>query len=194
MLVLSKALQKAGESAFIRFSRVSYSQSGAISALLTEKADAVELLKTRKNTLIRAAKMIDTAVIGAEALQCLKVHGMPLERYLGEGKMELLKREVESSTGVQLKIPRWLILESRLRERQESGNNRGSAIVITVANNSEATHLCAKGLRFDCNWWKGIGKLDRDQYALFVVVLAMIVWVNLDQDQYNVRYVQGLIS
>ncbi len=74
---------------------------------------------------------------------------MPLERYLGEGKMELFRREVESSTGIQLKTsPRWLIHESRLRERQESGNYRGSSIVITVASSSEATHLCAKRLRF----------------------------------------------
>lgn len=78
-----------------------YSQSGAISALLTEKTDAVELLKMRINVLIQAAKTVDGAVIGAEALehwQRLKVHGMFLARYLGEGKMELLRREVESST------------------------------------------------------------------------------------------------
>ena len=152
MLALNEALQKAGEPATVRFSRIGYSQSGAISALLTEKADAKELLETRRNILIRAAKTVDTAVIGAEALehwQRLKVHGMPLGRYLGEGKMELLKREVESSTGVQLKTtPRWLIHESRLRERQESENYCGSSIVITVANNSDATYLYARGLRF----------------------------------------------
>ena len=75
---------------------------------------------------------------------------MLLGRYLGEGKMELLKREVKLSTGVQLKTtPCWLIYESRLRERQESGNYRGSFIVITVANNSNATYLCARGLRFE---------------------------------------------
>lgn len=98
------------------------------------------------------AKTVDGAVIGAEALErwhCLKVHGMPLERYLGEGKMELFKREVESSTGIQLKTtPRWLIHEAQLRERQESGNNRDSAIVITVANASDVAYLCAKRLRF----------------------------------------------
>ena len=152
MLALNEALQKAGESASIRFNRVSYSQSGAISALFTEKGNAIELLKTRTNVLIRAAKAVDAAVIGVEALehwQRLKVHGMPLSRYLGEEKMELLRREVESSTGIKLKTtPRWLIHESRLRERQESANNRGSAIVITVANHSEASHLCARGLRF----------------------------------------------
>lgn len=28
------------------------------------------------------------------------------------------------------------------------GNYRGSSIIITVADNSDATYLCAKGLRF----------------------------------------------
>ena len=114
MLALNEALQKAGESALVRFSRVKYSQSGAISGLLTEKSRAEDLLKARKNILIRAAKMVDAAVIGAETLEhwhCLKVHGMSLDRYLGKGRMEIFRREVESSTGVQLKtIPRWLIL------------------------------------------------------------------------------------
>ena len=58
-----------------------------------------------------------------EHWQWLKVHGMPLERYLGEGKIELLKREVESATGIQLKVlPRWLISENRLRAQQKSSN------------------------------------------------------------------------
>lgn len=69
MLALNNALQKAGEPVSIRFSRVIYSQSGAISALLTEKADAVELLKMHTNVLVRAAKTVDGAVIGAEALE-----------------------------------------------------------------------------------------------------------------------------
>ncbi len=78
----------------IRFNRVRYSPSGAISALLTKKADVTKLLKTRINILIRAAKTIDQAIIDAEVLErwhWLKVHGMPLDRYLGEGKIELFK-------------------------------------------------------------------------------------------------------
>ncbi len=46
---------------------------------------------------------MDSAVVGVEVLehwQRLKVHGMSLERYLGGGKIEVLKREVESSTGI----------------------------------------------------------------------------------------------
>ena len=67
-----------------------------------------------------------------EHWQRLKVHGMLLEKYLGEGNMDLLKRKVESSTGMQLKfLPRWLINKNRFREQQGTGK-RGSAITITV--------------------------------------------------------------
>ncbi len=56
---------------------------------------------------------------------------------------------MESSIGIQLKTtPQWLIYEARLRERWESGNNRGSTIVITIANAFDAAYLCVKGLRF----------------------------------------------
>lgn len=84
-----------------------------------------------------------------EHWQRLKVHGMPLKRYLGEGKMEVLKREVESATGIELRVlPRWLINESRLREKQATKNKHGSAIVITVSSESKVKKLCASGLRF----------------------------------------------
>ena len=105
MLALNEALQKAGIETKIRFSRVRYTSSGSISALLTKKADTTMLIPSKSNPLIRAAKSVDDAVVGLEVLeqlQRLKVHGMPLDRYVGLGKMELLKREVESSTGVLL--------------------------------------------------------------------------------------------
>ena len=152
MLALNKSLQKAGIPTYTRFSKVGYSQSGAISALLTEKSSAEQLVSNHLNIFIRATKTVDAGVIGVEVLerwQRLKVHGMLLARYLGEGKMELLCREIESSTGIQLKtIPRWLISESRLEKRLDSDTGRGSAIVITVGTSEEAAKLCSKGLRF----------------------------------------------
>lgn len=63
--------------------------------------------------------------------------------------MDLLKREVESSTGITLKaVSRWLINEERLKEQQEAHNKQRSAIVIAVSNKREAKQLFAKGLRF----------------------------------------------
>ena len=129
-----------------------YAPSGSISALLTEKADATMLFPQQSNLLIRAAKTVDDAVVRVEILeqwQPLKVHGMLLERYLGPGKLELLKREVESLTGIPLKtMPQWLINEDCLKEQQETSNKRGSAILITVSSESEAKRLLASGLRF----------------------------------------------
>ena len=69
--------------------------------------------------------------------------------YLGPGKMELLKRKVESLTGILLKtMPRWLISEDHLKEQQELSNKYGSAIVITVSSEAEAKRLIASRLRF----------------------------------------------
>lgn len=152
MLVLNKLLQKVGVSAYTRFSKVGYFQSGSISALLMDKSNAEELIMDHSNALIRAAKSIDQGVIGVEAFeqwQRLKVHGMPLLQYLEEGKIDLLYREIESFTGIKLKTrPRGLINEVRLKERLESGTGKGSAIVITVGNSIEAAKLYAKELRF----------------------------------------------
>ncbi len=152
MLILNESLQKAGIPAYIQFSRIGYLQSGAIFALLTEKSSVENLVRDHSNMLIRAAKSVDEKVIGIEALkqwQRLKVHGMSLARYLGNRKMELLQREIESLTGIQLKtMPRWLISETQLEERLESGIGKRSAIVITVGNSTEVSKLCSKGLRF----------------------------------------------
>ncbi len=69
ILALNEALQKSREPATVQFNKVGYSKSGAILALLTEKADAKELLETRRNILIRVSKAVDAVVIGAEALE-----------------------------------------------------------------------------------------------------------------------------
>ncbi len=93
-----------------------YLQSGTIFALLTEKSSAGQLISNHSNIFIRAAKVVDVEVIGVEALehwQRLRIHGMSLARYLEEGKMDLLCRKIESSTGIQLKtVLYWLISKS----------------------------------------------------------------------------------
>lgn len=129
-----------------------YAQSGAISAFFKEKASVEDFVKEHSNILIRAAKSIDKAVIGVEALECweqLKVHGMSLARYFGERKMELLSGKIEFLTKIKLKTtPHWLINKARLEKHLESGDGRGSAIVIIVRNSIETSQLYSKELRF----------------------------------------------
>ncbi len=66
-------------------------------------------MKDHSNMLIKAAKSVDKRIIDVEALGCwqrLKIHGMSLAQYLGEGKMEVLCQEVKSSTRIKLKMLR----------------------------------------------------------------------------------------
>ena len=103
ILTLNKLLQKARVLAYIRFSKMRYLQSRAISALLTKKSNAEKLINSYLNILIKAAKSIDKRVVGVEVFehwQQLKVYGMSLARYLGEEKIEVLCREIESSTEI----------------------------------------------------------------------------------------------
>lgn len=72
---------------------------------------------------------------------------MSLDRYLGSEKLQHLKREVESSIGIQLKtMPHWLISKDCFKEKQKKGSKISSTIVITVGNTIEAKRLLANGL------------------------------------------------
>lgn len=91
-----------------------YAPSGVISTLPTEKVDAGSLILRLASSLIRDAKTIDSELVRVEVLEHWrrpKVPGMSLQRYLGGGKMKVLKRKVESSTDIQIKVPhaRWLV-------------------------------------------------------------------------------------
>lgn len=57
MLALNEALQRAGKGLETCFCRVKYSPSGAVSAFLTEKANAGSLISRLSNVLIRQQKL-----------------------------------------------------------------------------------------------------------------------------------------
>lgn len=120
-------MEKVGEESPVRFCQVKYAPSGAISTLLTKKADAGLLIPRRANLLIRAAKSVDSVVVGIKVLenwQRLNVYKMPLERYLGEGKMVLLKKEAWLAPGMRLKtLPQWLISKTDYESSEKSITN-----------------------------------------------------------------------
>ena len=56
ILILNEALQQANLPAYIRFSKMSYSQSDKISGLLIEKSNVEDLLRDYSIALIQVAK------------------------------------------------------------------------------------------------------------------------------------------
>ena len=143
-------LKEASLPTYVRAERVNYSASGSMSVLLKEKAHTGLLFPIFKDALIKAVKAVDSAVIGVESIehwQRLKVHRLSVKRYTSEG-IELLQREIETSTDIQLKAkPRWLISKAKIEERASSGGKANSTIVITVGSEKEAKRLCAQCLK-----------------------------------------------
>lgn len=120
MLALNEILQKVGVESKIRFSQVRYASSKSILALFMDKANATMFLPQQSNSLFQAAKTENNTIVAEETIeqwQRLNVYGILLERYLGLGKMRLLKREVKSSTSILLQATLyWLINKDQLSE------------------------------------------------------------------------------
>lgn len=69
---------------------------------------------------------------------------MLLKRNLGSGKMELLKRKIESLIGILFKTMLcWLINRKWLKQQQKLNNKHVSVIVIIVSSKNEAKQLAA---------------------------------------------------
>ena len=67
--------------------KVSYSEKGVISVLLSERLNAEELVARHRDRLIKVIKTVDVAVTGVEIVtkwHKVKLAGMPLDRYLQE--------------------------------------------------------------------------------------------------------------
>lgn len=90
----------------MRFNRVNYFQLDTISRLFTERSNTENLIRHHSNILIQATKSIDEGVIKVKPLEWwhrLKIHRMPLIRYFGKEKIEVLSWKIKSFTEIKLK-------------------------------------------------------------------------------------------
>jgi hypothetical protein len=147
ILELNKALVGEGLPTFLRVQDAGYTSSGAISVLLNRGASHSMLLPEYRDTLLTAARKADIGVISVEAPEQwyrLKVHGVPVRRYLTLG-LGLARQEIETGGELELKRdPVWLRSARDLRE----SSRKGSTIVITVGSLEEARNLRVNGIRF----------------------------------------------
>lgn len=75
------------------------------------------------------------------------MHRMLLERYLGKGSIELLKRQVKSFIKVPLKALFCLFIYNIHLRKQQEAMKQQSAIVIIIKGKVEANKLCAFGFQ-----------------------------------------------
>jgi hypothetical protein len=147
ILGLNTALTAASLPDFLRVVDVGYTRTGAISIILQKGSLNHMLLSRYTDLMIAAVRKIDPAVISLEAPEQwyrLKVHGVPIKRYLTLG-LGLARQEIETGSAIRLKRdPTWLKSPESLRNSIQ----KGSSIVITVGSLAEAQQIQANGIRF----------------------------------------------
>ena len=100
MSAVSMALYQEKVPTHIRIFQLRRNERGTPAGLSTPNAPAEQLLSYR-DTILRAARTVDPAIVDIvknETWRRLKIHGVPLERYLGKGTFGLnkLRAEIES--------------------------------------------------------------------------------------------------
>lgn len=153
ILAINRAVAKAHFPAFIRVVDAGYTNTGAITILLEKGTLGSMLLPDYKDLLVTAARQADPAVISVELPEQwyrVKVHGVPIKRYLTCG-LALAREEIELGTEYQLKRnPTWL----RSSKELHTSNQKCSTIVITVGSLEEARRLLINGIRFGGSRYK----------------------------------------
>ena len=114
MSAVSRGLYQEGVPSHIRTFQLRKNTRGTLAGLPTPFAP-VEQLLLYKDTIIRAARTIDPSIVDITANETwrrVKIHGVPLNRYLGRGTygLDKLREEIEAENeGVEIpRQMRWL--------------------------------------------------------------------------------------
>ncbi|KAI7712086.1 hypothetical protein KC353_g8529 [Hortaea werneckii] len=124
MFEVNKALAHSRAHVTVRLTQMAYTGKGNLTGVMSENACADELLSYAP-AVMTAVKKLDPEVAYMEKTEKwlkLRVHGVALDRYMGEGGMEVAREEIELMTGERLPYaPRW-IKGDTLAERFDSGS------------------------------------------------------------------------
>jgi hypothetical protein len=150
MFEVNKALAHARAYATVRLIKMGYTEKGNLTGVMSENACAEDLLEFAP-TVMAAVQKLDPEVNDMEKTEKwrkLRVHGVELDRYMGEGRLDVAREEIELMTGERLPYaPRW-IKGDTLHERFHSGTIKRSTLVLTVKSKRAADAMLAKGLSF----------------------------------------------
>ena len=150
MFEINKALAHARVSVAVRLINLKYTEKGNLSDIVSENACADDLFGYPAIVMPTVQKL-DYAVVDMEKTEKwrkLRVHGVALDRYLGEGGLDTAREEIEVMKGEQLPYaPRWIEGDT-LGERFDNGSIKRSTLVLTVKSKKAADTIMAKGLFF----------------------------------------------
>lgn len=150
MFEVNKALAHARAYVTVRLVKMGYTEKGSLTGVMSENACFEDLLEYA-TTVMAAVQNLDPEVTNMEKTEKwrkLRVHGVELDRYMGEGRLQVAREEIELMTDEQLPYaPRW-IKEDSLHERFHSGLIKRSTLVLTVKSKRAADAMLAKGLSF----------------------------------------------
>jgi hypothetical protein len=123
-----------------------------ITATTIPGVDATMLLHSYRNEILNAIREVDRGVTDVKELDKwvhLKVHGIPLNRFMGRGTQGVQKLQLEiqaNREGVEV-LPgiRWLGKAGSIKERYQRGDIQCSSAVFSVKGTPAAQLLLAKG-------------------------------------------------
>ena len=137
----------------VRVQEVRRNDRGTITGATIPTASA-EMLLNYRDTVIRAARTQDAGIVGVELNEIwkrVKIHGIPLARYVGKGThgTEKLREEIEAENeGVTIPlVVRWLGKLADIKARAMRGEISASSITFVVRGEGVANRLIKNGLR-----------------------------------------------
>ena len=137
----------------VRVQEVRRNDRGTITGATIPTASA-EMLLNYRDTVIRAARTQDAGIVGVELNEIwkrVKIHGIPLARYVGKGThgTEKLREEIEAENeGVTIPLAViWLGKLADIKARAMRGEISASSITFVVRGEGVANRLIKNGLR-----------------------------------------------
>ena len=153
MSAVNRALHQEDVPTHIRMFQLRRNAKGTIAGLSTPFAPIEQLLGAR-DTVIRAARTVDLSIVDITANETwhrVKIHGVPLNRYLGKGThgLEKLREELEAENeGLEIPMQiRWLGRVPVIRERAATDGIRGSSVTFVVRGQPMADRFIRSGAR-----------------------------------------------
>jgi hypothetical protein len=149
---INRALFHQQALAHIRIMNERRNAKGAITAITQQNPTAAMVMRYH-DSIITAARTFDRGVVDVEqheTWEMLKIHAVPVVRYVGTATKGLLKMQEEfeaENEGIAIPTPvQWRVNPNTSREGRQNGEIAVSSVVIVIKGNRLAQSVIGKGI------------------------------------------------